>query len=507
VRALATRWRTEPARSIGLGAGLALALHLPFVGGALQPDEGGYLLVARHWHDDGGWLYGQFWVDRPPLLILAFRLVDTLLGPDWVRVLACVAAVVLAAAGGWSGWLVRGAAGARWAGLTAAAIGSSYAVGASTANGEILAAPFMMLSCACILYALHRADENRRRALWAAAAGVAGSSAVLVKQNFVDALVFCGVLLLAMVWRGDLPRRSGLRLLGWLAAGAALPVAATLGWAYQHGAGAGQLWYMLYGFRAAALEAIADQEAEPVLTRLVLLAGLAVLSGIVMLAWRFLHASRSQLRRGDPCTLAVVAMLGTGLAGILLGGSYWSHYLIQMGPALALGSAAVGARTDRHGHRMRRWVGVAVASAVIAAATGVAATAADLSSQRPAMLTGKWLGTSAEPRDTAVVIYGQPNVLATAGLTSPYPYLWSLPVRILDRDLSRLVRTLRGPHSPTWLVEWRQLNSWGLDRHGRLAATLDTFYRQVATVCGAAVYLRTDVSRDLARPPADCAVS
>ena len=95
--------------------------------------------------------------------------------------------------------------------------------------------------------------------------------------------------------------------------------------------------------------------------------------------------------------------------------------------------------------------------------------------------------------------------MAASGLTTPYPYLWSLPVRTLDPQLARLTRTLAGPRAPTWVVEWYPLNTWELDPHGRLARTLSTRYRQVATVCGHRVFLRADLTRDLAKLPVDCA--
>jgi hypothetical protein len=39
----------------------------------LQRDEGGYLLTARQWHTGGEFLYGDYFVDRPPLLMLIFK--------------------------------------------------------------------------------------------------------------------------------------------------------------------------------------------------------------------------------------------------------------------------------------------------------------------------------------------------------------------------------------------------------------------------------------------------
>jgi hypothetical protein len=40
----------------------------------LRADEGGYLLVARQWRSGGEFIYGDYFLDRPPLLLLLFRL-------------------------------------------------------------------------------------------------------------------------------------------------------------------------------------------------------------------------------------------------------------------------------------------------------------------------------------------------------------------------------------------------------------------------------------------------
>ena len=49
-----------------------------------------------------------------------------------------------------------------------------------------------------------------------------------------------------------------------------------------------------------------------------------------------------------------------------------------------------------------------------------------------------WLATTPAPGDTATVLYGAPNILQASGLASPYPELWSLPVRVRDPQLTQL---------------------------------------------------------------------
>ena len=49
-----------------------VVVHLLSLTRRLGPDEGGFAMVARHWHEAGPFLYGPQWVDRPPGLIALF---------------------------------------------------------------------------------------------------------------------------------------------------------------------------------------------------------------------------------------------------------------------------------------------------------------------------------------------------------------------------------------------------------------------------------------------------
>ena len=53
---------------------LALALRAPYLSIPLGRDEGGLSYMAQHWLEGGGQLYGPYWVDRPPLMFLLFKL-------------------------------------------------------------------------------------------------------------------------------------------------------------------------------------------------------------------------------------------------------------------------------------------------------------------------------------------------------------------------------------------------------------------------------------------------
>ncbi len=149
---------------------------------------------------------------------------------------------------------------------------------------------------------------------------------------------------------------------------------------------------------------------------------------------------------------------------------------------------------------MRRWVTAVAAVAVLGAVVSnvVHATVPSLwSTQR----IGEWLAESKAPADTGFVVYGLPSVLETADMTSPYPHVWSAALRTLDPDQDRLRATLAGSEAPEWIVQVTGFDAWGIDDGSRLRDLVRQRYRVVAEVCGYPVWLRADVTRDLAASP------
>jgi hypothetical protein len=117
---------------------------------------------------------------------------------------------------------------------------------------------------------------------------------------------------------------------------------------------------------------------------------------------------------------------------------------------------------------------------------------------------GASLRGSEHPGDSAVVLFGQADVLEAAGLKPAYPFLWTLPQRVLDPHLRRLVRTLDGSRGPTWVVVRSTLDPWGDDPHGRVPRALAHHYRRVGDVCGSVIYLHDHVLRRSPPPTSAC---
>jgi hypothetical protein len=433
-------------------AGLATAAGLtrvPFAGRNLSPDEGGLLILAGQW-SPGASLYGDYFVDRPPILIALFALADQLGGSPWalrsLGIIAVVATVLLA------GVVGRVAAPYHLAPIltatTAAILAATPLFGATMVNGELLGLPFLVGGSAAAILAM-RATSTRPGLLWGLLAGAAGATGALVKQSLVD--VFVLAVVLALVQRRARPLLA-------IAAGAVVVVAATTWIAHLRGTDPGDLWDAVVVFRQQAAAVIADSATSSTGTRLrgMLVALLA--SGAPVLAVVLARTLRRPAGHTPDLRWPAAAVLAWELAVVLGGGSYWLHYLMGLVPGMVLLAAAAAQRPMTHRRLLQIAYGVSAASTVVAL-VWIAVHPVD----RPEDPAIAYLDEHAERGDTAVVAFGAPNILQATGLVSPYPDLWSLPVRVHDPELADLTALLDGPDRPTWLiVAGTSLGTWGV---------------------------------------------
>ena len=471
-----------------LAGSLAVALRVPFVHHPPYADEGGLLVVASHWHAGGPYLYGRLFVDRPPLLLAFFRLAVAMGGVLPLRVLGLLLVLASVGLAARAGWRLAATRGAVVAAVTTAALLADPRLGTQEVDAETVGLPLVLLAAVLALEACGRSSARARPWLLAGA-GAAGSAAVLVKQNLADGLAFAVVLLLAsaLASRSGV-RRTGVRL-GWLTAGAAVPAGVALAWS-AGSTGAGGLWYALYGFRLAASSALFGTSSPAQSARLEELLRSASTSGMVLLLVLAL-AVLLRRRRLDATVASLLAMLAVELVGVAGGGYYWPHYLVGLVPGTALLVARAAGRLRR------MWmIGAAVALTVVSTGYDVAVDAASPTAydrtEVGALTT--WLDHAKRPGDSAVVLYGDASLYETTRLRPAYPYLWTLPQRVLDPFLHRLVRTLDGSRGPTYVVVRMPLDAWGQDPHGHVQRALDRHYRVAAHVAGDTVYRRRDVS-------------
>lgn len=480
-----------------------VAVRTIFVFHPLRPDEGGYLLAARHWAPGRGeFLYGEFHVDRPPALMMFFRLAALWEADAAIRVITIPVVVVIVLAIAYAARLVAGPTAARWAAVVAAALMCSPALAADQADGEMFALLFVTSSIAAILHARRALDRGTAMG-FGLVAGVLAAAGPLVKQNLFDAVVFATVLLAVSAARDPWARARCGVLAGSFGVGMLAVFSALAAWAVLTEVGVGLMWADLVHFRAQAGEVLVRSHRSAPLERAQVLLITSVVSAVVpiIVVWLASPTRRSRRYAGRAAEhWALLAMMGWSVPGIVGGGSFWLHYLIPLVPVaamaagLVLGDRGPGARLM---HALALWT-VAAAGLAVATTTIAYQTMDRLWAPQ---LIGQWIAESAEKSDTVVVAYGSPHVVESADLTTPYPYLWSLQMRTLDPEQRRLERLLAGPSRPTWFVVLNGVNSWDIDDDGRVRALLDKHYEMAASLCGYQVMVRGDVQRQLAEAP------
>ena len=486
---------------VALCVALAVALRLPFVDRVAYPDEGGLLLVAEHWHTDGPGLYGRLFVDRPPLLLLFFLAGHALGGLMAVRLMGVAMVAVFVAAAGRAGWLLADRMGAGWAALAAAAFVANPVLGTHEVNAELIGIPLTMAGAVVALEAVRRQGGGPRQRALLVAAGMLLGAAPLVKQNLVDGVAFGLVLLAGQAWTRTWRVRRAAAALGWLSAGVVLPTLATGLWALGLGPGGSALWRAVVDFRFHASAVMAATPSPAVRERLGQLPVLMLLSGLGVVLLIALWRLRGRLLR-EPAVAASAVMLFVAAAGVLLGGNYWSHYLIALLPATVLLVGCAAALPRPSIPSLRLVIAGALGSVLVANVVATRPAVTELAD--PQISVTAWLSAASLPDDTGVVTYGSAQILEASGLRPGYPYLWSLPVRTLDPELTLFTRRLEQENRPVWLIEWMPLDTWSLDQSGRARAAVEAHYRRVATVCGVPIYLRNGEERILPATPTDC---
>jgi hypothetical protein len=485
----------HPRRSLAISIGLSIVLLLPFLSRPLSNDEGGFLFVAEQWGLDASELYGDQWVDRPPLLLLVFKVVALLGGSlTIVRLLAFPLTVVTVVAAWWAGHSINGSRGAVVAALVTATISSNFWIDGYQLTGEKLGGAFVMLSCAMTLAAWRGRYPMTQSILLALGAGFTAGCAFLTKQSFIDAGIFAAVLLL-------LPASRHWRLLGAGVVGLAIPLGATVLWANSSwGPGFTALWDAVFTFRRDAVGVLATTGLDATNERAHELIWLSILSGVAVVAVFFL-AEMWSARHEWRLATAILVMLLYDVAVIWIGGSYWAHYLLGLVAPLAL-AASFASITARPRVGVHAVVAVVTLAGLAGTIGGLIKIEIDGTPGQRDVVIGEYLREAAEPGDTVFVAYGSPTVINASGLGTTYPYSWSLPIRVRDPELTQLTALLKSAEAPTWIVEIGEFDWWGLDTP-EFRELRETRYELVANVCGKDIFLRIDARRELPPTP-DC---
>jgi 4-amino-4-deoxy-L-arabinose transferase-like glycosyltransferase len=464
--------------------------RLALLGLPAWPDEAGFLTVGSGWRLGGSstdeTLYGNYWVDRPPLLIGLYGLADRLGGLEALRYLGALAAAVTVVCIAWIAHLLDGPRAAQWAAVTGAALLSTPFHWSFMVDGELLAAPFVAAGIGCLLSGL--AADGRRGLTLTFAGGAAGAAAILTKQNVADVAVFATALfliglLLGSVTVGKVVRHAAAFLAGVMVFGGVVAA-----WTVAHGTSLGAVFYAMYPFRIDAARATSRGLTGISWNRVLELGVAALLSGLLLLiVWVAVWGLRRRNRRAS--VLALLVLVAVDLLSVAGGTSYWLHYLIQPVVAVAALTGIVAARES--------WARALSVGTAVMALLGWSVLMVS-PPQTAEELVGKAIAGASRADDSIVTVPGRSNVNYAAGLPSPYPYLWGLPARTRDPGRARLKELLAGPAAPTWVVAIRRLHR--PPRPGSLGATILQHYRPVAHICGKTVYLNKNVERRTPTP-------
>lgn len=433
---------------------VTILARLPALTRPLRADEAGFLLVARAWDPQPDSPFGPYWVDRSPVLVAAFRGIDGLGGEVALRLIGALVAGVSVLLAARVAAAVASPRAVPWAAVAAAALLANPMIDVVAVKGELLAVPFVLGSMLLTLHAVRRGSG------WLAlAAGVTGALAVGLKQNLGTALVFAAVLIVVAALTGRLPRRTALGLGAAGLAGAAIPVVGVVLWASAAGVRLSAVWYAVYGFRSDAARVIADGASDAPQHRAWLLLAIALGTGLLLVLGGLVVHARAMWRDDPPVVSATLAVVVFDVVALVAGGSYWQDYLTPLVPGAVLCVALVAGREDRPARAMR-WLVVAAGGSAVAAMVFWLAWNATGHQEFDEAHTGEAIAAAADPGDTLVVFGGRADLQEASGLGSPYPYLWSLPMRTRDPGYADLTALLAGPEAPTWLVEWVPFDAW-----------------------------------------------
>ncbi|MCW2924008.1 MAG: hypothetical protein JWM98_1412 [Thermoleophilia bacterium] len=484
---------------------VGLLLRVPGWRDPLGNDEAGSALVGHAWLSGSGGLpsagpYGSYWFDRPPLLPLAYGAADVLGGADGVRALGALAAAILVLLAAAIGSRVAGARGAVVAGVSAACISSAPVLLGDHTYGELLASVPSAAAVLALLVALRRREATaggRGIRTLLLASGVLAACAVLVKQSALDAGVAGLAALAASIWaaRGAPERGLRLRDAGTWLAGAIAPVAVVAGWAALQPGRLAQLAEAVVGYRLQLIGEATQGSATEGMGEMQQLVLPLVASGLVLL----LPLALVGIARGSRGWMRALLLgwLVGAVFGVLGGGFYWPHYLLQLGPPCAVG-AAIALRSS--GARTRGGIlGVLLLAALVGPATrGWMPHSGEFDDD--AQRVGQFVARSAEPGDQLEVVWARPGVAYYAGVPMRGAYLWSAMQTTRPGIRAALLDAVEGPRAPTWIVRWNRPDAFHLDDDGRVDAAIDAHYREVARVCGRSVLVRRDLTRDVADP-------
>jgi 4-amino-4-deoxy-L-arabinose transferase-like glycosyltransferase len=466
---------------------VSLALRVPFFNIPMIADEGGYAYAARGWFEGTGRLYDDLWISRPQGIFLLYGAVFNMLGEGtWAFRFAAwifVAFTVLAV------WLFA----RRWstpkvANLAAILVGVTSSLPnleGFTANAEI----FLGLPAAFAAFWLLRQHQTGWSRWQLRGVGVLIGIATLLKPS---GIVMAFVALAFIIVIVDRPLRERLRLCAAVGTGIVAVGIPTL----IHG------WYLGWDdfIYATMTYRLTHQSSATVglvhhiqavssliwtcLALVLLIALVLVMRYRVQIRhaghWRVItegvrqvstNASKGlvtshpappfHLTRPDDAAGMLLRLWTLGaLAGIAIGGDWWSHYLIQIAPPFSLWLAYNLVCISNALVRWQRGLFVIAATVLLLFPFGVLAEGRDGMAHRlyshpgyPAQANvARYLQEHTDPDRTIYVAFDQAAIYYLADRKPAYRHLYDQELQALSTSYADIIAIIRSPDRPQYIV-------------------------------------------------------
>jgi len=453
---------------------LSLASRIPFFNIPMIHDEGGYAYAARGWIEGTGQLYDDLWISRPQGIFALYALVFEFLGTGtwalrfsaWVFAALTVIAV----------WMI----GRRW---TAPRIANLAAILSAiflswpnfegfTANAEV----FMGMPAAFAALWLLRMSQRGWSAWQLAGVGVLAGLSTLLKPSGIVTLFIAW----AFIWLLDGTRRQRLRRCGYVLAGISFVGIITLIHGYTLG------WddfiyatvtYRLTHQSSATVSLLHHLRAIGSLTYTsAALVGILLLIGIFRARLPLLRTTaapvvvhtprrwtgfltRFRLPHDEGGLLILLWVIGS-IAGLAMGGDWWSHYMIQIVPPLSLWIAWNLDGIIRALRHWRRWLAVTLMSVLVLLPYAIIVDGYDSMLERlyghpgyPAQAdVAQYIRENTEPDDTIYVAFDQAAIYYLSDRKPAYRHLYDQELRALPDSYADIIAIISGPNRPTYIV-------------------------------------------------------
>lgn len=507
---------------------LSLALRIPFFNIPMIHDEGGYAYAARGWIEGTGRLYDDLWISRPQGIFVLYGLVFRFLGEGvwalrftaWIFVAFTILAV----------WLFA----RRWdttrtanlAAILAAVLLALPNLEGFTANAEI----FMGLPIAFAAFWLVRQAQVGWSMWQLFGVGVLIGLATVLKPSGI-VMAFTAWTFTALAGNGS--GRDRLRLCGATLGGMALIGIATLvhGWLL----GWSDFIYATVTYRLTMQSSATVSATRHLISLGRLVATIVPLLSLIYVIFAFRtglaiprvmgphHVARlgrvkksllgipSRVRLSISHPHALTAHQTGGLmiqlwsigaiAGIAMGGDWWSHYLLQIAPPLALWLAWNLGRILHALRHWQRWLFVAISSGLLLLPFAIVVDGQE------GMLTqlyghpgypaqaevSRYVQQHSKPDDTIYVAFDQAAIYYLSDRKPAYRHLYDQELRALPDSYADIIAIVRSDDRPLYIISTLHPGPFPDDSRA-FWREVGQYYEMETTIGGVPIY------RDKAAP-------